>query len=185
MNAVLDALEKKASAQMNKDGIERSRRRFAFSLDMRHRGQINEVEVVLPEKRLAKNFWDKLRRRFYERYEQLYGRGSSYRDARLEIVTLRLRATATTPRPKLAAARRTSAKIDKRAARCKRDIWWSDLKKAAPTPIYDGALLAPGNVLKGPAVVETTDTTVVVHPGRTLSVDKLGNFEIGFGRSRS
>ena len=34
--------------------------------------------------------------------------------------------------------------------------------------------------VKGPAIVETSDTTVVVHPGRTLSVDALGNFEIVF-----
>jgi len=182
VNATLDSLEGKANAQMDKDGIAKSRRQFSFSLDMRHRGQINEVEVMLPEKRLAKDLWEPLRRRFYERYEQLYGRGSSYRDARLEIVTLRLRATATTPRPKLAATKKLSAKIDKRAARGKRSIWWSDLKKAAATPIYDGAFLVPGNTIKGPAVIETTDTTVVVHPGRTLKVDKFGNFEILFGK---
>ncbi len=182
VNAVLEGLEKKANAQMNKDGIERGRRRYAFSLDMRHRGQINEVEVMLPEKRLAKDFWEGLRRRFYARYEQLYGRGSSYRDARLEIVTLRLRATATTPRPKLAAARKASARIDRKASRGRRDIWWSDLRKSAPTPIYDGAFLVPGNAVRGPAVIETTDTTVVVHPGRTLRVDRFGNFEIAFGR---
>jgi len=29
-------------------------------------------------------------------------------------------------------------------------------------------------------VVETTDTTIVVHPGRTLGVDAFGNFEIEF-----
>jgi N-methylhydantoinase A/oxoprolinase/acetone carboxylase beta subunit len=34
--------------------------------------------------------------------------------------------------------------------------------------------------VKGPAIVETADTTVVVHPGRTLRVDALGNFEITF-----
>ena len=181
VNATLDALEQKANAQMDKDGIAKGRRQFAFSLDMRHRGQINEVEVMLPEKRLAEDFWEGLRRRFYARYEQLYGRGSSYRDARVEIVTLRLRATATTPRPKLAATRKMSAKIDK-AARGKRSIYWSDLKKAAPTPIYDGAFLVPGNAIKGPAVIETTDTTVVVHPGRTLKVDRFGNFEINFGK---
>src|SRR5437016_10823443 len=42
VNATLDALEHKASGQMDRDGIEKARRRFAFSLDMRHRGQINE-----------------------------------------------------------------------------------------------------------------------------------------------
>ena len=182
VNATLDALEQKANAQMDKDGIARGRRQLAFSLDMRHRGQINEVEVMLPEKRLAKDFWEGLRRRFYERYEQLYGRGSSYRDARVEIVTLRLRATATTPRPKLAATRKMNAKIDRKAARGKRNIWWADLRKAAPTPILDGAFLVPGNTIKGPAVIETTDTTVVVHPGRALKVDKFGNFEILFAK---
>jgi N-methylhydantoinase A len=182
VNATLEGLEKKANAQMDRDGIDKARRRFEFSIDMRHRGQINEVEVMLPEKRLAREFWENLRKRFYARYEQLYGHGSSYRDARLEIVTLRLRATATTPRPKLAATKKMSAKIDKKAARGKRSIYWSDLKKSAPTPIYDGAFLVPGNTIKGPAVIETTDTTVVVHPGRTLKVDKFGNFEINFGK---
>jgi N-methylhydantoinase A/oxoprolinase/acetone carboxylase beta subunit len=37
-----------------------------------------------------------------------------------------------------------------------------------------------GNTIKGPAIVETSDTNVVVHPGRTLRVDALGNFEITF-----
>src|SRR5262249_39749456 len=52
VNEVLAGLESKANAQMDKDGIEKGRRKFAFSLDMRHRGQINEVEVMLPEKRV-------------------------------------------------------------------------------------------------------------------------------------
>src|SRR6266567_3768038 len=165
------------------DGIAGSRRHFQFSLDMRHRGQINEVEVMLPEKRVRSSLWEPLHQRFYARYEQLYGSGSSYGEARLEIVTLRLRATAATPRPKLSATKKLKAKIDPKAGRGKRDIYWSDLKKAGATPIYDGALLEPGNRIKGPAVIETTDTTVVVHPGRSLKVDAFGNFEIVFGKS--
>jgi len=167
---------------MDRDGIDRSRRRFAFSLDMRHRGQINEVEVMLPEKRVKEAFFVPLRRRFTERYEQLYGRGSAYADARLEIVTLRLRATAATPRPRLSASRKLSAKIDAKARHGKRSVYWAEPRKSVATPIYDGAHLVPGNAIKGPAVVETTDTTVVVHPGRTLKVDKFGNFEIVFGK---
>jgi N-methylhydantoinase A len=182
VNAVLAGLEEKAGAQMDKDGIEKSRRRFAFSLDMRHRGQINEVEVMLPEKRVKDSFFAPLRERFKARYEQLYGRGSSYADARLEIVTLRLRATAATPRPKLSASRKLSSNIDAKAKRGKRSVYWAEPKKSVATPIFDGAFLVPGNAIKGPAVIETTDTTVVVHPGRTLKVDKFGNFEINFGR---
>ena len=182
VNASLEALEKRANEQMDRDGIAAPRRHYQFSLDMRHKGQINEVEVMLPEKRVSGSLWGPLHQRFYARYEQLYGSGSSYGEARLEIVTLRLRASAATPRPKLSKAKRLSAKIDSKAGRGKRSIYWADLKKPMATPILDGAFLVPGNAVKGPAVIETTDTTVVVHPGRSLKVDAYGNFEINFGK---
>ncbi len=180
INGALAALERKANGQMDRDGIAEQRRRFRFSLDMRHRGQINEVEVMLPGKRLQGGFAANLGRHFYARYEQLFGRGSSYAGARLEIVTLRLRATAGTRHPKLKVARVRSAAPDPRAILGKRRIYWAELKQTVPSPIYDGALLAPGDRMRGPAVIETTDTTVVVHPGRSLAVDAFGNFEIRF-----
>src|SRR5438309_572820 len=180
INHALETLERKANAQLDRDGIAKPRRRFRFSLDMRHRGQINEVEVLLAGKRLHGAFAEGLSRRFYTRYEHLYGRGSSYAEARLEIVTLRLRATAATRHPKLTAARKRSAMPGARALLGKRNIYWAELKKAVTSPIYDGALLVPGNRMRGPAVIETTDTTVVVHPRRALEVDAFGNFEIQF-----
>src|SRR5262249_4783705 len=61
VNRALDALERKANAQMEHDGIAVRRRQFQFSLDMRHRGQINEVEVALPEKRLRNVLEETLR----------------------------------------------------------------------------------------------------------------------------
>ncbi len=94
---------------------------------------------------------------------------------------MRLRATATTPRPRLSKAKSMSGVISKQAKVAPRAIYWADLKKSVKTPIFDGAYLKPGNKIKGPAVIETTQTTVVVHPGRTLKVDAFGNFEILFG----
>jgi N-methylhydantoinase A len=181
VNRELAELRSRAAAQMDRDGIPNARRAFSFSLDMRHRGQINEVEVMLPEARLEGDFWEPLRRRFYARYEQLYGRGSSYRGARLEIVTLRVRATAATPRPKLPKARRLTAVVPRAAKRGTRDVYWAEPKRTLRTPIFDGAALKPGNRIKGPCVIETSQTNVVVHPGRTLRVDAFGNFEILFG----
>jgi N-methylhydantoinase A len=180
VNEVLAELRRRAEAQMDRDGIARPRRAFGFSLDMRHRGQINEVEVMLPEARLRESFWEPLRSRFYARYEQLYGKGSSYRGARLEIVTLRVRATAATPRPKLPKARKLSGVIPREARRGTRAIYWAEPKRTIKTPIFDGARLRPGNRIQGPCVVETTQTNVVVHPGRSLRVDAFGNFEILF-----
>jgi N-methylhydantoinase A len=180
VNRVLAELQARAEAQMEKDGIAAARRRFAFSLDMRHRGQINEVEVVLPAGRLGGHFEEALRQRFYDRYEQLYGRGSSYRSARLEIVTMRVRATAATPRPQLTKARTLTSAIPKAAKRGLRPVYWTEPKRTLKTPILDGGRLRPGNRIKGPCVVETSQTSVVVPPGCTLRVDAYGNFEILF-----
>ena len=54
----------------------------------------------------------------------------------------------------------------------------------AETPIYNGARLVPGNRFEGPAVIDTEVTTVVVHPGQTLTVDSYGNFEIALAPER-
>jgi len=187
INRHQQSLAQQASQRLDKDGIARKRRRYAFSIDIRHKGQINEVEVLLPEVGqdglLGSLAFSSLHERFYARYEQLYGRGSSYRDARLELVTLRLRASAATPRPQLHEAPVLKRAIPQRARRPAREIFWADLKRTRETPIFDGAMLLPGNRIQGPAVVETTDTTVVLHPKRTLTVDAFGNFEITFPQS--
>jgi N-methylhydantoinase A len=44
------------------------------------------------------------------------------------------------------------------------------------TPCYDGDRLSPGNVIKGPAIIEETKTTVVVPPGGRIEVDIYGNY---------
>jgi len=180
INKNLELLERQAKDLMKGEGIAAARQRFEFSLDVRHKGQINEVELLVPWERLPPNYEAPLRKLFVERYETLYGRGSALPGAQLEIVVCRLRARALTPRPALVKAKRVTSAIPKAAARNRRDIYWPDLGKRKATPVYDGEALASGNRIAGPAIVETADTTVVVHPGRTLRVDALGNFEITF-----
>jgi N-methylhydantoinase A len=136
--------------------------------------------VLLPWDRLPTTYEPALRKLFVDRYEKLYGRGSALAGAQLEIVVCRLRARALTPRPKLVRSSKMARAIPKAAVRKPRSIYWPDLGKFRPTPVYGGEELLNGNQIKGPAIVETADTTVVVHPERTLRVDALGNFEITF-----
>jgi N-methylhydantoinase A/oxoprolinase/acetone carboxylase beta subunit len=180
VNQQLDALETRAAQLMKAEGIDAKRQRFEFSLDVRHKGQINEVEITLPWVRLPADYESQLRKLFVHRYEQLYGRGSALAGAQLELVVARLRAKALTPQPKLVRAKRSSSTIPKASVRKKRDIYWPELGKRRATPVYDGEQLASGNKISGPAIVETADTTVVVQPGTRLRVDQLGNFELTF-----
>ena len=180
INDALAALEKNAKALMAEEGIAAERQRYEFSLDVRHKGQINEVEITLPWARLPNDYEAALRALFVKRYEQLYGRGSALPGAQLEIVVCRLRAKALTPRPKLVRARKSSARIPKAAVRRKREIYWPELGRRRTTAVYDGERLVAGNRIAGPAIVETADTTVVVQPSTRLRVDELGNFELTF-----
>ena len=180
INDQLDALETRAARLMKSEGIEPRRQRFEFSLDVRHKGQINEVEITLPWTRLPNTYEIQLRKLFVRRYEQLYGRGSALPGAQLEFVVCRLRAKALTPQPRLIKAKKSSARIPREALRNKREIYWPELGKRRSTAVYDGERLANGNKIAGPAIVETADTTVVVQPGTKLRVDELGNFELTF-----
>lgn len=181
INRNLERLEEAARRQMAKDGISAARQTLQFSVDMRHKGQINEVEVPLPWSRAEGEFQEPLRQSFYRNYEQLYGRGSSFHGARVEIVTYRIRAMAETPRPRLVAAASLTDEIPAAARRRTRGIYWTERGGIEETPVFDGLALLPGNAVRGPAVVETPDTTVVVHPGQIVRVDPYGNFEIGLG----
>jgi N-methylhydantoinase A len=52
------------------------------------------------------------------------------------------------------------------------------------TPIYDRRDLAPGNEIDGPAIVVEDDSTVVVQPTYTATVDRYANLEITGGGDR-
>ncbi|MGR9091374.1 MAG: hydantoinase/oxoprolinase family protein [Gammaproteobacteria bacterium] len=178
VNALLTELTERGRAQLVEDGVDVKLHEFSLSLDMRHRGQINEVEVDLDEGQLTEGGIDGLRARFVERYERLYGRGAALPGARLEIVTFRCRSSAVSRKPQLTAATELTSEIDPTAQSGSRDIYWAETKTQSATPIYDGYKLVPGNAVTGPCVVETTTTSMVIHPGQSVEVDALGNFVI-------
>ena len=178
IDAVLAALKARGDADLAADGVAPADRRFRFALDMRHKGQINEVEVELEGDSVARRGLDALGAEFRRRYEALYGRGAALPGARLEIVTFRCRASGETPKPLLAAAETGDAAPGADARRPSRPVYWAEWERRAETPVYDGARLRPGNCVAGPAVVDMEVATAVVHPEQTLSVDPYGNFVI-------
>jgi len=185
LNDIFKSLATKAHEAMNADGISKSKRSLSLSVDMRHRGQINEVEVNLTGllnkqgKVTAANLGAILAA-FYERYEAIYGKGSSYSDARLEMVTFRVRARAATQPLALKKVTRLQKQAPPNATTGKRPVYWASFGKAVATPVMDGSKLRAGNVVTGPAIIETTETTIVVHPEQVLRVDGWGNFELNF-----
>jgi N-methylhydantoinase A len=178
VNKILLALKEKGMRQLNSDGINANEHKFQYSLDMRHRGQINEVEVFLDTDSLDENSLALLREKFVSRYEQLYGLGAALYDARLEIVTARCRASAISLKPKLNTSELDQRSVSPDAQTGVRKIYWAEDKKIRPTSIFDGYKMCPGNYLEGPCVIETETTSIVVHPGQSIEMDSFKNFVI-------
>jgi N-methylhydantoinase A len=178
INRELAALAKRGAAQIATESGHGAS--FTFSIDLRHRGQINEVEVQLDSAELDEAALHTVVERFFDRYEALYGKGSSFRGARLEAVNFRCRATAETAKPHLVSSDKPEA--DASAFRKgSRHVYWTEEKRRQETFVYDGDAMETGARLEGPAIIETMDTTVVLHRGQTLEVDAWGNFAIAVG----
>ena len=171
-------LRDRGANQLKREGIEEGS--YYYSVDVRHRGQINEIEVPVPSRVLTQEDLDKLAPNFFERYEQIYGRGSAFREARLEVVTFRVRAVAEMPKPQLVQDQAGVELVAPAARRKDRSVYWHTTKERVDTPVYDGSQIVSGNTLIGPVLVETSHTTVVVHPGQKLTVDTWGNFVLTF-----
>jgi N-methylhydantoinase A len=176
INGELAALARQGAAQLQRESAAETR--FSFSIDLRHRGQINEVEVPIAGDQIDAAALGDLVALFFDRYEAMYGPGSALRQARLEAVTFRCRASAITAKPVLQPARELAVALPKAARRGVRSVYWTEQAARQDTPVFDGDVLLPGNRIAGPAIVETLDTTVVVHHGQALTVDALGNFEL-------
>jgi N-methylhydantoinase A/oxoprolinase/acetone carboxylase beta subunit len=90
----------------------------------------------------------------------------------MEIVNLRLTALARMPRPRLEASQ-NGRRPGSPAEATTRAVYFHG--EPAATSIYDRATLEPGDVVEGPAVIEQLDSTTLVWPNQTASVDAYGN----------
>jgi N-methylhydantoinase A len=176
-------LEQQGRAQLGRDGVDRAAARVARSADMRYKGQINEVEVPVPAGPLDAPALATLAADFHRRYETLYGPGAGFREARVEIVTYRVRTTAVSTKPTIQASPERGP-IPPAAARAgTRNVYWGELGDFDSTPVFWGERLEPGNRVGGPAIIQVPDTTIVVHPGQSARLDPYGNVLVDLAQS--
>ncbi|MEM4280731.1 MAG: hydantoinase/oxoprolinase family protein [Candidatus Caldarchaeum sp.] len=55
-----------------------------------------------------------------------------------------------------------------------REAYWTNIGMKR-TPVYEMHMLRPGNIVDGPAIIQAEDTTVLIEPEFTYSVDEFGN----------
>ncbi|MEM1384707.1 MAG: hydantoinase/oxoprolinase family protein [Pseudomonadota bacterium] len=138
-------------------------------LDMRYIGQNYELSVPVSRgKSTELPGEDALREHFFAEHLRAYGHVD--RDAPVEIIALRVRASA-----RLSHARRPPTAPTGAPTPASHHDAWFDEGISHPTPVYDRHSLPIGTRLTGPAIITQLDTTTVVPPGAIITVDDALN----------
>ena len=138
------------------------------SLEMRYVCQVHECEVTIPWLKITNENKGRIEEVFYRRYEELYT--FCDRSAPTEIVNIVVKLSGSPPEVMVKGQPFQSADASK-AKKGERLAFFEEYKGYVTTPIFDGDKLEAGNVIKGPAVVEETATTIVVPPAFELGLD--------------
>lgn len=151
---------------------------YRTEADLRYTMQLAEVATPVPSGELDSAGLDAVAQAFGDRYEQLYGKGSGFAEAGLQLITYRTQAVGVLPiRPRLGEV--GSAAGDPRPT-TQRRVFLDARRGWQDADIYDYRDLAQGHELKGPAVVEAPTTTVALPEGCVGRVDRLGNLVIRY-----
>jgi N-methylhydantoinase A len=149
---------------------------FTRQAEMRHVGQGFEISVPLPDGALHGAALDEVRAQFFHKYEELFGRRID--GVGIEALTWRLHATAPQSDVTLSFAGQKTDTGER--LKGERQVYFPETGYA-PCPVYNRYALRDGDTFRGPAVIEERESTTVIGPESTVSVDQFLNLIIDIG----
>ena len=147
---------------------------FQRSADLRYSRQAYELNVAHEGAQVTMESLKTLANSYHERHAQTYGHKNEAEA--IQIVTLRL--TATGHLPSLQIRQKTADGRD--SFKANREAWFPQHGRIE-TPVLDRNRLAAGSQIRGPAIVESLDSTVVIAPGWRARIDAKGFIRITRG----
>jgi N-methylhydantoinase A len=174
VNAALEEIEDRARGFLEEIGaVGVHGTELRLFVDARYRSQVWELELALPSARFhGDGDVRALEQAFHELHQRVFAvqEPGQY----LECLVWKVRAVAQLDKP---ASHGRPAAV---AAASRRDTAaaYFDGHGTVDVPRWDGAALAPGDVVVGPAIIREPTTTVVVHPGSRTTVTGEGHYLI-------
>jgi N-methylhydantoinase A len=165
-----------AGAWLTRERVPAAEQAFRYHIDARYQGQ--NFEVMVPMADIAVGGRAAFLDEFAAAHQREYGYDVPGRA--VEIVNCRLQAVgavAKAPLREIAGAGEVT-----NAVAAQRKIYFGVRHGWLDTPVYARAKLPAGGKLEGPALIEEMSSTVLLAPGQSASVDRIGNLVIDTGR---
>jgi len=150
------------------------------SMDLRHKGQGHELTVAVPDSIYRSGSLERIGQLFYEQYKLKYGHAHE----KLPVELITCRTTVAAPAPRVAAIQMAyqPAQDVRAAQKGTRPVYFVEAGGYVDTPVYDRYRLLRGVAVRGPAVIEEKECTVVAGPSATFRVDDQANLVLDIER---
>ncbi|WP_353509351.1 hydantoinase/oxoprolinase family protein [Intrasporangium sp.] len=146
----------------------------SFTASVRYHGQAHHLDVALPDAPDAAAVADLLRL-FEKDYEQLYGKGSGFREAGFEILSVRAVATRESRSSEAGAQGEPFVRLGSRP------VVFDDPTRPEDTAVYSSRWPVGDQELTGPCLIQLPGCVVVIPPGGRARTDDLGLIHVTVG----
>lgn len=171
-----ERLEQQAHDQLDAEEVSDERRRIQWLADARYEGQGYEIRFEVPRDIVDENWVKTAEDAFHDAHYEEYGH--RFANGTVEVINIRVEASAVMdelPTPESTATGTLSdALLEKRPVTFDHE----GAATTMDTPFYDREKMSVGTEFTGPAVIEQYDSTAVVPPGFSGTVDASGNLVI-------
>ena len=173
-NTAVDSLIENAKKDLAGEGLDSANATFVLELDMLYGGQFHVKRTLSPLRFIktesdVKAICDAFEKEFSEAFSPFVVNP----DGGVFVDSFVLKAIVPTKKVSLPKMTLEKPKPDA-ALKGARAVYWTDKKDFCTTDIYDFEKLRPGNIIQGPAVVESDYTTLVVPFPLRFSIDEHG-----------
>ena len=168
----LEALKTRASVSFEKDGIDSTRQDVKYQADIRYTGQAFQLSLGISIDDLKKNSLSILTDEFDRQHEQLFtfAHGKDH-----EIVMLRAVVEAQNEEMADLDINTSNSSVDDAKIQDSQFYYEGKWHDAA---LFERNKIGVNSTIPGPSIIQEMDSTTVILPGHSATVDKIGNLLI-------
>lgn len=169
LGGIVGGMAAHVDAQLQSEGLLPEQRSSSVAMDLRYRGQSYELSVPVPSGPITPEILARAAADFHDIHNRRYGYNSP--NGAIQIVGVRVCAVGALS--SVTMARSAQSNGDAQRARTGTREIYLGRDGATRVGVYDRELLMAGDSVQGPAVLEQFDSTILVQPGQSLTVDPL------------
>lgn len=170
-------LAERVADEFVKNGFSTTDIRFRYSFRMQYQGQLNDLEIESPiDQAVTAEDWERLVQTFEETYARVYAKSARSPELGYSVTGAIVRGVVDVPKPRIP-EEPLVGEVPPAAASCgQRQVYWRG--EWITADIWEMEKLQAGNVIRGLAIIESSNTTLVVPPSWEARLDTHRIFHV-------